>query len=381
MNKIFDKIKKIPKIQKARSAEIKPYNYIHIIKENMIYNLTLLRYWAGDGRSVFPVLKSNAYGHGIKQTIQILKTQNLDMVVVDDFGDYAKVYASLDTKILILHENNVQDIDKYDLDVAHFVVYDIPTFKKFKQINEDVNIHLFVDIWANMKWVHPDDIDTLIDIINSKDCSLTIDWLCSQLVSADKVDKKNQLDNFKNIHSKFLNNDIDFKYKHIGWSKANIQLTDDLINVYRPWIALYWYNPLTTSEDWYNKSIKLKPCMDVYSTILAVHTRKPWDEGNYVDDDMKLGLIPFGYTHWLKTKLSSNLRVQIDKKYCPVRGKIDMNSTTIQIDNDIEAWVPVRILSSKSSHRNSIVNVSNRAKMNIKEFLVKLDKDIYRKIV
>ena len=52
--------------------DIKPLNYANISSENILHNFAVLQSHQTQSE-LFPVLKSNAYGHGLKEVSEILK--------------------------------------------------------------------------------------------------------------------------------------------------------------------------------------------------------------------------------------------------------------------------------------------------------------------
>lgn len=51
---------------------------------------------------IIPVLKSNAYGHGLKEICQILADLSFDMVAVDSFPEYQIVKKYTNKRILLI---------------------------------------------------------------------------------------------------------------------------------------------------------------------------------------------------------------------------------------------------------------------------------------
>ena len=66
---------------------VKPLNYMHISKKNILKNIDILQSYQKDSE-IWPVLKSNAYGHGIKEISEILKKTKGKYICVDSFPEY-----------------------------------------------------------------------------------------------------------------------------------------------------------------------------------------------------------------------------------------------------------------------------------------------------
>ena len=80
---------------------ISPMNTIHIRKSSIVHNLEYLQSLQPTS-AVFPVLKSNAYGHGLKQMVKILRNVDVPYLVVDSYPEYQIVKKHSDHHILVL---------------------------------------------------------------------------------------------------------------------------------------------------------------------------------------------------------------------------------------------------------------------------------------
>ena len=76
-------------------------NVITIEKKTIFRNLEMLQKLQPNGE-LFPVLKSNAYGHGLKQMVKILRRADVPYLAVDSFPEYqiAKKYSNKDILLL-----------------------------------------------------------------------------------------------------------------------------------------------------------------------------------------------------------------------------------------------------------------------------------------
>ena len=86
---------------------IKPnYNTLNRIEINqtaILNNLKIIQSEQANSK-IIPVLKSNAYGHGLKEIATILNKSNVEMVAVDSFPEAQIVYQYFKKKVLIMGE-------------------------------------------------------------------------------------------------------------------------------------------------------------------------------------------------------------------------------------------------------------------------------------
>jgi alanine racemase len=109
-----------------------PLNTITIKSSALLHNLAYLQSLQ-PGNAVFPVLKSNAYGHGLKEVSMILKDTNVPYICVDSFPEYQIVKDYAHKKSLILGETRPENYTTYDPRRATLAVYNIATLKTLIQ--------------------------------------------------------------------------------------------------------------------------------------------------------------------------------------------------------------------------------------------------------
>jgi alanine racemase len=76
-------------------------NIIWLRKKVLLQNLAYLQSIQPQA-AIFPVLKSNAYGHGLKQVVKILAKSDVPYIAVDSYPEYVVVRKHCTIPILIL---------------------------------------------------------------------------------------------------------------------------------------------------------------------------------------------------------------------------------------------------------------------------------------
>lgn len=71
-------------IRKIRKPNYETLNKIQISSDNIVANFNLLKNLQPNSQ-IIPVLKSNAYGHGLKEICKIVNKLDVKMVAVDSF--------------------------------------------------------------------------------------------------------------------------------------------------------------------------------------------------------------------------------------------------------------------------------------------------------
>ena len=364
--------------------DIKPLNYIKIHKNNIVHNLWIIQSWQKDAE-IWPVLKSNAYGHWLKEVSGILKNTSGKYICVDSFPEYqiAKKYSW--KKILVLWETRNQNYKYYDFSQTTFCVYNLQTLNFLESLNKKITIHLFLNTWMNREWFQEDELRLACE--KFKKSKLILEWVCSHFSSADEENfevSEKQIEEFKSLYEIIVSYDLDPKYRHIWASGWVAKLEDDFFNAFRPGVALFWINVFHRSDSYFKKSEKLLPAMEIFSTILNTQkvASNSWISYNHTycfSQDSQWAVVAFGYFEGFTRKMSNNYCVKIAKKYFPMRGNICMNLSTIEIwDEKIHIWDEVEILSISKKAKNNIYHFAESSGTSPYEILVKIQPNIRR---
>ena len=76
-------------------------NVIHINKKALLDNFVYLKSFHPQAK-IFPVVKSNAYGHGLEQLLQVYEGIEVPYLVVDSFPEYTIVMRQSNHRVLLL---------------------------------------------------------------------------------------------------------------------------------------------------------------------------------------------------------------------------------------------------------------------------------------
>ena len=124
--------------------------WIEISKSALRHNVAQYKNWLTAGTGIAPVIKANAYGHGLKE-IGMLHEKNKDIVrlcVANTQEGIDLRQAGVTKPILVLGYTNtpLETIAQYDLDM---IVSDLATIHELNAIgkaeNKKINVHLKID--------------------------------------------------------------------------------------------------------------------------------------------------------------------------------------------------------------------------------------------
>jgi alanine racemase len=367
--------------------DIKPLNYAKISRENILHNFWVLQSHQTQSE-LFPVLKSNAYGHGLKEVSEILKWTKWKYICVDSFPEYQIVKKYSWKKVLVLWETRSENYKYYDFKKTTFCIYNLETLKYLISLNKKITIHLFINTWMNREGFQEDDLrKALTKLQKSK---VIVEWVCSHFASADEPDLDfydKQVIEFKRLYEIILSYDFNPQYRHLAASAGTFKMEDNFFNAFRPGMSLFWINVLTKEDIHFEKAEELKLCMSLYSTVVKIQNVASGEGISYnltyhTEKETKIAVIPFGYYEWLDRKLSNNYSVKINWKYYPIRGRICMNLAMVEIwDDNIKVWDEVEIISDNKQDKNTLYTMAESSETIAYEIAVKIRANIRKQII
>jgi alanine racemase len=362
-------------------------NRIEVQAAYILDNLAFLQKQQTNAEMI-PVLKANAYGHGLKELCLILNKAKVKMVAVDSFPEAQIVCRYFKGKVLLIGEMPLGVYNYLNWSRTEVCIYNQATLRKIFALNKKANIHLFVNSGMNREGIK--DLNAFWD--DNKECLLkmNITGLCSHLADAEGDGKMNE-----EQKQKFLT-DLDFlqakgihpRYVHLGNSAGVFSLNDKRLTAFRPGLSLYGYNPFSSDSPYFELAQKLKPALKVISKVVSIQELKAGESvsynANYIaSEDMRSAVIPFGYYEGLDRSLSNILQVKYANSYLDVIGNICMNLTCLNIKREegIGIGSEITVISNNPNDLNSVSNVASLQKVLIYEVLVKLQANVRRIIV
>lgn len=375
-------------IRRLCSSQVHTLNNIHIYSKNIVHNYNYLQSLQPHA-AIFPVLKSNAYGHGLLQILQIIKHLDVPYIVVDSYPEYQQVYKNSRHNILLLGETITHNYKHFDRRRTTFVVYNIDTLHALGRRSKETKIHLFINTGMYREGLDPYEIDSFLDEL-MKYPHIELEGVLSHLHSADEFgiqSIKEQIALFKKTYHYILDAGLTPKYRYIGNSAGLLKIQDDFFNAYRPGLALYGYSPLDHEDEYYNKAKKLKPALSLTSTVVAVQQLASGQGVSYnyqrkAQQATSIAVVPFGYAEGLPRISSGHIRAKCKRKYVQQVGTITMNLSTFDMqDHHINVGDTIELISNNPSDRNSILALAQASQTIVYETLVRLDPKIRRNVV
>ncbi len=345
-------------VSKKIRHEYETLNTIEISSSNLRRNYQYLKN-IKKGVTIAPVLKSNAYGHGIGNVAKILKNFNPPFFCVDSLYEaHQLIKVGIKSQILVMGYVHPSQITRMQPWIS-WGVWDIDYIKILLKHQKNINIHLFVDTGMNREGIKINKLDPFIQKLK-KIKGVNIEGLMSHLAMADKPHHPltiNQLKNFDTAQTILESNGIVPKWIHIAASAGLLnsrQLVPHKIgNLARVGLALYGIDPR-------GKHTPLKNTMELKTTLVQTKQIEKNEKVGYdftyrAKKNTTMGILPLGYNDGIDRRLSNTGYVSIKGYMCGIVGRVSMNITTIDLSNVPNAKVSdeVIVYSSNKSVKNS----------------------------
>lgn len=377
-------------LRKILRPKYEPLNRLEISAANLLANYELLKSLQPSA-AIFPVLKSNAYGHGLKEVCSILNRSDAPLVAVDSYPEAQIAYRYFHKKILILGEMPLAAYDYCRFTRTEFVVYNAATLQYLSRYGKKAKLHLFVNSGMNREGIK--DLAVFLKEQKNNLDKVDIVGLCSHLAAGDEESNLNREQETKFLADLALLRSAGFapRWIHLGNSAAVFTPHDKSLTAFRPGLAFYGYNPFPAASALAPLAAGLKPALSAFSRLVSTQDIRPGEIVSYgatyrANQAVRIGLIPFGYFEGLDRRLSNKAQLLVrgrkEEFMAQIAGRVCMNLSCLDLGSH-EAAVgdTVQIISPRPSAPNSIASLAALMDTIPYEVLVKLQPNIRRDVI
>jgi len=310
---------------------------------------------------VMPVLKANAYGHGLVRLARLLedlKADYLGVAVVEE-GILLR-QTGITIPILVL--GGVWG-NQVPLFLKHNLIITASSIDKLKQIddtaeqmNVKAKVHLKIDTGMERVGVHYYNAEKFLEAAYV--CkNIVVDGIYSHFANSESTDPahtKLQLSRFNKMLDFYSNRSIKPPLRHMANSGAILQYPEANFDMVRPGIMLFGvYTSLQVK-----KTIEVKPALTWKSLVVYFKVIKPGHPVGYgltwqTDHNVRAVTVPVGYGDGYMRNMSHKAEVLINGKRYPVIGTIAMDQIIVNIEND-SAYNGDEVILLGSDGKNSI---------------------------
>ncbi|MDQ7032094.1 MAG: alanine racemase [Desulfonauticus sp.] len=314
------------------------YNFIQvkIDLQKIVHNFLFLKQICPQ---LMPVVKANAYGHGLIAVAKVLAQHDVCSLAVGSVEEGVRLRQSGFSGEIMALLGPVQETD-YNFLLEHKIipfVHHEEQLLKLSELSKDevVEIVLKFDTGMGRLGFRQDELPKIIDTFTSS--KLHLKYVASHLAVADYPDDPFVLEQkqcFETICSYLKQVGLRFKKSLcnsaavLGWPELHCDLA-------RPGISLYGVNPFWGSK-WSAKGKGLWAAMEVTAPIISVHRLRKGETISYgrtfkAPVDMKVAIVALGYADNYSRHISNKGWLIINGQRCPILGRVCMQMVAVDV--------------------------------------------------
>ncbi len=310
-------------------------------------NVKALKGLLAPGVELLPVVKSDAYGHGLLPVARVLVNTGVYGLGVSEVYEGLHLrQAGFELPIILLSGFEpywVEDILRLRLtpvitDVAQLEVL----AQKAKQRHQKIALHLKVNTGMNRFGLEEEDLKKALDLLKAHKF-LQLEGLMSHLACSERPEDpltQEQLRRFSQAEDYLRQEGFRVRFRHLANSGGVIFLPEAHKDMVRPGLALYGAYPAEGAEE----RLSLKPVMSYWVRVIGLRKVKTGAGVGYgplyrASKPRRLALVPVGYEDGYLRSLSNRGFAWVKGKRVPVVGAVSMKCLTLDV-TDVESVSP-----------------------------------------
>jgi alanine racemase len=326
----------------SSQAEVVRPTQVEVNLSRLRQNLEAIRRHVAPAQ-IMPILKANAYGHGMVRVAQLMQELAVDYLGVAVLEEGLLLRESgVELPILVLGGVLGNQIPYF---IENNLAITASSIDKLKNIEEaaaavgrSAVVHLKIDTGMERIGVHYYHAEEFIRA--SLQCPhVVVEGVYTHFANSDAADLTHarlQLERFQKILAIYDRLGIAMPpLIHAANSGAILQLPEANFNLVRPGILLYGVYPSTCVE----KSVSVKPALTWKSRVVYFKVITPGHPVGYgsrwqTDHPVRSVTVPVGYGDGYFRSMSHRAEVIIRGRRYPVVGIFSMDQIVVNIEND-----------------------------------------------
>jgi len=337
-------------------------------------NLQLLRGCLRPGTRLCPVVKADAYGHGLELLLETIAAEadmlgvgaGVEAIGLRDLGYAGEVlmlfsaaaYAAASPaplEELIARDVTLTVTGEADLSAASAAA---------SRVGKDARAHVMIDTGMGRSGIPAATAPQLIRQVRN-DPNVRLTGLYTHFAVADVPDKSFTLRQLARFHEAIAaGGGGEGLTLHAANSAATIDLPESHLDMARPGLSVYGYQPYPEVVN----RMPLRPALRLVAPLMQVKDVQPGDRVGYgltweFARPGRIGLVPVGYADGYLRCQSNRAVMGVRGCDAPVRGRVSMDQTIIDLTEVPTARVgdEVEIISPAPAAPNSVENLARLA--------------------
>jgi len=369
--------------------------WIEVSKKALRNNINQYKKTIGDN-ILAPVIKGNAYGHGLMEVARICQENDnvgwLCVATAEEALTLRKNNISKPILILVYMGNDLEQIALHNIAVT---VQDKETIKKLhaagKNVGKKCKIHIKIDTGLSRLGVFPQQALNLIKYAQTQG-SIQVDGMWTHFAEAQEPNRtftNIQISRFNNLIEKLEQEGIKIPIIHSSNSSGTTTVESKYENLFRVGVGIYGYWASEYIKEVTKKKFpefSLQPVLSWKTTIAHI---KKIPAGSFIGymrtcqakKDSLIANIPVGYLDGYDRRLSNSSHVIINNQSAKVVGLITMNIISVDVTNikDVHIGNEVTLIgNTKNITASELGHIGN---FNVRELTTRLNPTIPRIIV
>ena len=378
-------------------------SHIEICQSALKHNTDFIKNTIGKGVKFSSVVKGNAYGHGIELFIPLAEQCGIDHFSVFSADEALRVKNVNKTNptIMVMGMLDFPQLAWAIENEVEFFVFDLERLKDAVQIaaktGKNAKIHIELETGMNRTGFSSKELPKVFQILKKHIHLIEFKGLCTHFAGAESIANyfriKNQQRVFKNQIKKFSNQKLLPSQLHSACSAAALRYPGTQMDMVRVGILQYGFFPsrevlvdyLTKKKE---NEYPLQRLISWKSKIMDIKFIKTGDFVGYgtsylANTDMKIAIIPVGYSHGFSRSLSNHGRVLIHGQRVSVVGMVNMNMMSVDVTkiDGAKKGDEVVLIGKQGKLEISVASFSEFSEQINYELLTRLPSNIPRKII
>ena len=330
----------------------------------LAHNYRRARELTGPGVRYLGVVKADAYGHGAIQVAAQLEELGADYLAVSSLDEARELrHGGIDAPILILGHTPpemVPELIRYHITQAVSARAKAEAYSAAAvNCGGSLKVHIKVDTGMSRLGflVRDEHFDGGVEAIAAS-CALPgleAEGIFTHFAVSDEDDTdsevytREQFALFLRVVNALAERGRTFPIRHCANSGALARYPEMYLDMVRPGIALYGVGADA-------KRLDLRPVMTLKSSVSTIKIFDPGTDISYgrtyrAADKARIGVLPIGYADGLFRGLSNRLAVLTDQGPAPIRGRICMDMTMVDLTGlpDVKVGSEVEIFGRRQS--------------------------------
>ncbi len=318
-------------------ARLRP-TYAVVSLSRLRENLAAIKRHVAPAR-VMPMLKANAYGHGLEAVARCLAPQAdaFGVALVEEGIVLRRL--GIEKPILVTGGTWTRQIPLF---LEHRLTLTVPSLARLRDVDEaaaaagrKATVHLKIDTGMERIGVHHYSATGLLEAA-ARSPHVEVEGIYTHLANADAPDlghTRLQLERFSDVLRFYERRSLPLPLRHVANSAAILRIAESHLDLVRPGILLYGVYPAADAPH----TIEVQPALSWRSRVVYFKVVEPGSPVSYgstwqSDHRVRLVTVPVGYGDGYFRSMSNRAQVVLRGERRPQVGTICMDQMMVNIE-------------------------------------------------